>query len=207
MSKQAAFWELFLAYGVIEVTLWAPRPAQLYWWWASVAVIVALTLLHRRPLDEMGVGRKDLGPALVAIPIGAGVAALVLLWGWWNGSLQPLFGPTPVYQHVLGYSVWALAQQFILLSVFYHRVEVLLGDGGKAAAVTAVLFSAAHIPNPLLVPVTLVGGLACCELFRRRRNLYPLAAAHALIGLALAASVPDSIQRHMRVGLGYLTYR
>jgi hypothetical protein len=38
------------------------------------------------------------------------------------------------------------------------------------------------------------------------RNLYPLAVAHALIGLALAVSVPDSIQRHMRVGLGYLHY-
>ena len=107
---------------------------------------------------------------------------------------------------MLAYSVWALAQQFLLQAFFYRRVEVLAGNGLRAVAVTAILFAAAHIPNPLLVPVTLLGGLASCELFRRHRNLYPLAVAHALIGLALAVSVPDSIQRHMRVGLGYLHY-
>ena len=206
MSKRAAFLELLLAYSVIEVTLWTPRPAQLYWWWASVAVITVLTVLRRPSLDELGAGVKGLRPSLIAIPAGIGVAGLTLLWGHWNGSLQPLFGPTPVYGYILTYSVWALAQQFLLQSFFYRRVEVLFGNGLKAAAITAALFSAAHIPNPLLVPVTLVGGLASCELFRRRRNLYPLAVAHALIGLALAVAVPDSIQHHMRVGLGYLHY-
>ena len=207
MSKRAAFLELLLAYGVIEVTLWTPRPAQLYWWWASVAVIALLTALRRPSLEEMGAGLKGLRRSMIAIPAGMGIAWVTLLWGHWNGSLQPLFGPTPMYRHVFAYSVWALAQQFILQSFFYRRVEVLLGNGLKATAVTATLFAAAHIPNPLLVPVTLAAGLATCELFRRHRNLYPLALAHALLGLALAVAVPDSIQHHMRVGLGYLHYR
>lgn len=207
MSRRAALLELLLTYGVIEITLWTPPPAQLYWWWASVGVIAALTLAHLRPPSELGVGLRGMRPALIAIPVGALAAAGILLLGYWDDSLQPLFGPTPVYRHVLAYSTWALAQQFILQSFFYRRVEVLAGNGTRAVAVTAVLFAAAHIPNPLLVPVTLLGGLASCELFRRHRNLYPLAVAHALIGLALAVSVPDHIQRHMRVGLGYLLYR
>lgn len=206
MSKRAAFLELLAAYGVIEVTLWTPRPAQLYWWWASVAVIAVFTALRRRPLDELGLGLQGLRPTLPAIPAGVALAALILALGYWNGSLQPLFGPAHVYPHVLAYSLWALAQQFILQAFFYRRVEVLAGNGFRAVAVTAGLFAAAHIPNPLLVPVTLTGGLATCELFRRYRNLYPLAVAHALVGLALAVSVPDAIQRHMRVGLGYLHY-
>ena len=207
MSKQAAFLELLLAYGVIEVTLWTPRPAQLYWWWVSVAVIAVLTVLRRRPLEELGVGLKGLRRTMVAIPVGVASSSLILALGYWKGSLQPLFGPTPVYGHLFAYSVWALAQQFILQSFFYRRVEVLFGNGLKAALVTAALFSTAHIPNPLLVPVTLLGGLVSCELFRRHRNLYPLALAHALIGLALAVAVPDHIQHHMRVGLGYLHCR
>ena len=68
----------------------------------------------------------------------------------------------------------------------------------------ALLFSAAHIPNPWLVPATLLGGLVFCELFRRYRNLYPLGAAHALLGLAIAEALSVVLLRHMRVGIGYL---
>ena len=207
MSKRAAFLEILLAYGVIEVTLWTPRPAQSYWWWTSFAVIAVFTALRRCPLDELGIGLKGLRQAMVAIPVGVASAALILLLGHRNGSLQPIYGPRPVYGHVFAYSVWALGQQFLLQSFFYRRVEALLGNGLRAAVVTATLFAAAHLPSPLLVPVTLAGGLASCELFRRHRNLYPLALAHAMIGLALAVAVPDSIQHHMHVGLGYLDYR
>lgn len=207
MSKRAALFEMILVYGVIEVTLWTPRPAQLYWWWISVAMIVVLTALRHRPPDELGIGWNGFRQTMVAIPAGAASAALILLLGYWTGSLQPLFGPTPVYGHVIAYSIWALAQQFILQSVFYRRVEALAGNGLRAVAITAVIFAVAHIPNPLLVPVTLLGGAAACDLFRRHRNIYPLAVAHAGIGLALAVAVPDSFQHHMRVGLGYLHYR
>ena len=64
----------------------------------------------------------------------------------------------------------------------------------------------AHIPNPVLVPVTLAGGLILSELFRRNRTLYMLAVAHALVALSLAISVPEPVLHDMRVGLGYLTY-
>jgi hypothetical protein len=45
-----------------------------------------------------------------------------------------------------------------------------------------------------------------CEMFRRYRNIFPLGLVHAVLGLTIAASLPDSLLHHMRVGLGYLTY-
>jgi hypothetical protein len=62
------------------------------------------------------------------------------------------------------------------------------------------------LPNPVLAPVTFVGGWLLSELFRRYRTLVPLGIGHGLVGIAIALSVPDHIQHHMRVGLGYLRY-
>jgi len=69
------------------------------------------------------------------------------------------------------------------------------------------LFAAPHVPSPLLTGLSLIGGLLFCEMFRRYRNIFPLGLIHAAIGLTIAASLPDSLLHHMRVGLGYLLYR
>jgi len=45
-----------------------------------------------------------------------------------------------------------------------------------------------------------------CLLFRRYRNLYALGLAQGLLGLCFAVCVPDALNHHMRVGLGYLHY-
>jgi hypothetical protein len=49
--------------------------------------------------------------------------------------------------------------------------------------------------------------LAACFLFLHYRNLYPLAMAHAVLGITVAIAVPGPVVHNMRVGLGYLTYR
>ena len=69
-----------------------------------------------------------------------------------------------------------------------------------------MLFSFVHIPNPVLVPATLIGGMFFVEAFRRWRNIYPLGIAHAALGLSLAIAVPDSWMHHMRVGLSFLRF-
>jgi membrane protease YdiL (CAAX protease family) len=70
----------------------------------------------------------------------------------------------------------------------------------------AVIFAVAHLPSPILTPVTLIWGFAACLLFLRYRNLYPLAMAHAILGISIAITIPGPVDHNMRVGLGYLTY-
>ncbi len=115
-------------------------------------------------------------------------------------------GPTPLLRHVWGYLIWAVMQQFLLQIYFLLRLVRLLP--GKVAPVVAAagLFSLAHLPNPVLAPVTLVWGIAACFLFLRYRNIYALGLAHGILGLCVAVIVPDSIQHHMRVGIGYYRY-
>lgn len=101
------------------------------------------------------------------------------------------------------YLGWALGQEFILQSFFFVRLERILNSGRKAVWAASLLFIASHVPNPVLLIVAAVAGPLLCELFRRYRNIYPLAIAHALVGLALAAAIPDLIHHQMKVGMAY----
>ena len=102
------------------------------------------------------------------------------------------------------YALWALLQEFILQSVFFLRLESVVGSR-RAVWASSLLYALAHIPSPLLTILSFSGGLLFCECFRRWRNLYPLGIIHAALGLTIAASLPDKWLHHMRVGIGYLT--
>jgi hypothetical protein len=104
------------------------------------------------------------------------------------------------------YALWAAVQQFLLQCFFLSRLVRLLPGARSAAASAAIIFAIAHLPNPILTSVTLLWGFAACVVFLRYRNLYPLALAHAILGISIAISVPGPVVRNMRVGLGYLTY-
>ena len=118
-------------------------------------------------------------------------------------TLHVVLHPRAPALSVAAYTVWALLQEFILLNVFLYRFLRLLTNRRVAVAVTAVLFGVVHIPNPLLIAVTLIWGVVACVLFLRYRNLYVLALAHAIVGLTLAITVPDAIQHQLRVGISY----
>jgi membrane protease YdiL (CAAX protease family) len=93
-----------------------------------------------------------------------------------------------------------------LQSFFYVRMESLLGSR-RAVWGAALLFCLAHFPSTVLTLMSFIGGLLFCEMFRRYRNIFPLGLVHAALGLTIAASLPDRLLHHMRVGIGYLLYR
>ena len=97
-------------------------------------------------------------------------------------------------------------QQFLLQSYFLLRLLRLLP--GKIAPVIAAtgIFALAHLPNPILTPITFVWGVIACVLFLRYRNIYALGLAHGIMGLCVAVTVPSTLHHNMRVGLGYLRY-
>ncbi len=105
-----------------------------------------------------------------------------------------------------GYTIWSFVQQFLLQGYFLFRLLRLLSRPAWAVLAAAGIFAAAHLPNPILTPVTLVWGLVACIVFLRYRNVYPLAIAHAILGITIAITIPGPVVHNMRVGLGYLNY-
>jgi membrane protease YdiL (CAAX protease family) len=115
-------------------------------------------------------------------------------------------GPLMFIATYAAYAIWAFVQQFLLQCFFLARLRRILPNATFAAFVAAFIFAAAHLPNPILTPITLLWGFAACLLFLRYCNLYPLALAHAILGIAIAITIPGPAIHNMRVGLGYLTY-
>ena len=196
---------LAVAYGLIEAGVWTP--------WgrlntASIALatlwILYATLAGPFSPSQLGIASPPAkGSGWILLGGIAMAATLPLLSAVWrNNSGPPQLLP---FRQAMQYLIWALVQQFILQSFFYVRLEALLG-GRWAVLASAGLFASVHIPSPVLTVGSIVGGLFFCEMFRRYRNIFPLGLAHALLGLAMAASFSDAVLHHMRVGVGYLRF-
>lgn len=197
---------VLLLYGALEGALWTAGLPQLVFIVLTAGLATAWTMSDRRLLPELGFDPRAIRRGWWIVLMGASLGALALLAGWWWHTLRLPADQPSVYGSVLLYVIWALIQQFLMQSFFFLRLEQLLGSGRQAVIAAALLFAGAHIPNPVLVPVTLVGGLILSELFRRYRTLYLLAVAHALLALALSISVPETVLHNMRVGVGYICY-
>ena len=103
-----------------------------------------------------------------------------------------------------GYCFWALFQQYLLNGYFANRLEASFNTKYQylVAPMAGAMFAAAHVPNPLLMFVTLVCGVVAAAAYQRHRNLIFLAFAHALIGTMIWLAVPDSVSHGLRVGPG-----
>jgi Type II CAAX prenyl endopeptidase Rce1-like len=198
--------EVGVGYALILGTIWTARPLQRWLFWISAAwflSVSATALWRRRPLRL-----KPLAAGMAALTIVAAMLAaggLVALAGA-LGTLHELFGGKSPLIHACSYLVWAIVQQYIQQAFFFTRLEEVTQNGSLACFMAACMFGLAHLPNPVLTPVTFLGGWVLSELFRRHRSVVPLGISHGLVGIALALSVPDHIQHHMRVGLSYLRY-
>lgn len=198
--------ELTIGYGLILATIWTQNPAQRILYWVAFAWIALISILRRKETETHGLGLRGLLPSLWIVAAALALSTAAVLLARHLGTLHALYGPLPAIEHILEYALWALMQQFILQ--IYVLLRLLRLGLRRPAAITlaTVLFAIAHIPNPVLVPLTLVWGAISCLLFLRYRNLYALALAHGILGMCLAVTVPNSVMHHMRVGRGYLRY-
>jgi hypothetical protein len=204
-SEFVAWLEIFAAWALIEMTIWTSGKTQLHLFWISALFIIASTIAHRPSLRDIGLGQQGLRSSFWVIPGAIALAGAAVFLAWEEGTLHPLFGAISVATHSSGYFIWAVFQQFILQGYFFLRLEKLVSTRFAVFA-GAGLFCLVHIPNPVLVVVCLVAGWVACEIFRRNRNIYAIGIAHAILGLTIAITVPDHLQRHMRVGIGYYHY-
>jgi membrane protease YdiL (CAAX protease family) len=204
--KPAVWGEILLIFLLLELVFWTPRSL------AHTLLIIALVGcvlwfgFRGRSSRELGFAWPSRAGTWSILAIGCAVAAAIPLLVLASGHPVPANPEWPKFKNLWPYVVWALGQQFLLQSYFFLRFESLLGSR-SAVLVSTVLFAALHVPNVPLTAMTLLGGLFFTEMFRAYRSLYPLGIAHALMGIAIAYSFPDSLMHHMRVGLSYWQFR
>jgi len=204
--KRRDLLELSIGYALVLAVIWTPRPWQRLLYWAAAVFLAAVLWFAFEGWPAMGLRTANLARSIWIAGVALLMAAVAVLIAQRMHTLQPTAGLVPFIKRYWGYALWAFAQQVLLQAFFLPRLLRLMRRPGSAALAAAAIFSLAHLPSPILTVVTFIWGYAACLLFLRYRNLYPLALAHAIFGIAIAVTVPGPVVRNMRVGLGYLTY-
>jgi len=136
---------------------------------------------------------------LASLPFFVFLAAVAIFAGA-VGSPIARWSATSSGLHYLG---WATFQQYGLQGYFHHRLKQVISAPMLSSALSAGTFMSLHIPNPILMAFTLVGGFALSLVYTKRPNIFALGILHGVVGLLLANSIPRELLHNMRVGPGY----
>jgi len=192
--------EIVVVFLLILAAVWTPQGRlNAFFSLSAAACVLAFAACGPWGAREMGLSNPLAGTGKILL-IGALLCGAI----WFAGLGLRFAGPgyAVPWDRSWQYAIWAMVQQFILQSLFFIRLEPIVG-GRRATLWTGSLYALAHIPSPVLTLLSFLGGLLFCELFRRWRNLFPLGVIHAALGLTIANSLPDQWLHHMRVGIGY----
>ncbi len=203
----ATAFEVALIFTGILLYIWRWQHTHPLAWVGLLALILVSHVVHRDTLRGLGLAGADFRASAHLIwPLAILLYLPMLLYGFLHHRLV-LISPT-WYSLVtlLGYGSWCIIQQYLAQSYFNNRLLTVTRNPHVSSALVGVMFSAAHIPNVILMVATFIAGVVFAEVFARYRNIWPLALAQAVGGLLLAAISPDAVIHHMRVGPGYFFY-
>jgi membrane protease YdiL (CAAX protease family) len=173
-------------------------------WLAWPAWLLISFLVHRDTPKTLGFRADNLGAATLqaVIVFGTFLVGLIAIGIILHQPFMALLSHLSA-RDLAGYAVFSVLQQVTLNSLLTNRFLELLSSRPAAAICAGLIFSALHWPNPVLVPLTLIGGVTMAWMFARVRNLIPLAIGHVLLGVMVGVAFPTAWHHHLRVGPGY----
>ena len=193
---------------LVGVYIWRLQTASARSWWLLAAWMVVSAVARRDTPKTLGWRADNLGPATrKAIPFFAVASLGICGAGLFLGMLQRVPAHLIEPRRFVGYLSFCVLQQVALNSFLMNRLLGYFEQTWQAAALAGLLFAALHWPNPVLVPLTLVGGVAMAWLFGRERNILPLALGQAILGALVWWAFPLAWHHSMRVGPGYWAFR
>jgi hypothetical protein len=176
-------------------------------WWVMAVWLMLSVVLRRDTPRTLGWRGDNLWPAarrafLFFAPASVAICCTGLFWGMLQRAPVHLIEP----RRFGGYLAFCLLQQIALNSFLTNRLLGYFESLWPAAILSGALFGTLHWPNPVLVPLTLVGGIAMAWLFGRERNILPLALGQAILGALVWWAFPMAWHHSMRVGPGYRAF-
>ena len=175
--------EAFAFTVLIALYIWRWQGAGLRTWLIFPLWLALSFALHRDNPRTLGWRADNLKAATqLAVPVFLVFIGALVLAGLALGALHRLPAHLIEPRRFLGYFSFCLLQQVALQSLTMNRLLSALSNPKIAALVGGLFFAALHWPNPVLVPLTWIGGTAMCWLFSRRRNILPLVLGQAILG-------------------------
>ena len=208
MSPQTLRWLALLDVAgmplLIEWYIWRLQFTAPHTWIIFAAWLAASFLLHRDTPKTLGWRADNLWPATKqAAVVFAAMAAGLIVTGFVLGAPHHLPPNLASLDRLWSYFAFCILQQVALNSFLSNRMLLLVSNRWASSLLTGGIFAACHWPNPVLVPLTFIGGSVMAWLFARQRNILPLAVGQALLGSLAWWSFPVAWHHHLRVGPGY----
>ena len=203
-------WYLAEALGftaLVGMYIWRWQTASPRAWWILAAWLVLSGVLRRDTPKTLGWRGDNLwAAARKGAPFFVVASLAICGAGLFLGMLQRLPEHLIEPRRFAGYLAFCLLQQVGLNSFLTNRLLGYFPKAWAASVLAGVLFAALHWPNPVLVPLTLVGGVTMSWLFSQERNILPLAVGQAILGALVWWAFPLAWHHSMRVGPGYWTF-
>lgn len=186
--------------------MWRLQFTARWMWWIFVLWLIASFLAHRDTPRTLGWRADNLWSATKqALTIFSLMAVGLVLIGLALRASRHLPPNLISWARLWSYFAFCVLQQVALNSLVHNRMLSLVRREWSAAGLTGAVFAACHWPNPVLVPLTFLGGTAMAWMFGRVRNIIPLAIGQAVLGSLVWWAFPLAWHHHLRVGPGYYT--
>jgi len=207
-GRLATSLEVLSLFAAILLYIWRWQRTHPHVWIVLLAAVVASHFLHRETLAGLGLTLDGMRTnAALTLPLTVIVLIPLIVYGFAHGSLVVGWQGKGALGWFLDYGSWCVFQQYLLQSYFHNRLMSIFSNRHLSSLLVGVMFGAAHIPNPILMVATTLGGFMLAEMFARSRNIWPLALAQTVAGAVIAAVSPAALIHNMRVGPGYFNLR
>jgi len=193
--------------GYIGWYIWRLQATKPNAWVVFLVWLLVSIVWHGDTPKTLGWRADNLWPAIREGQfIFAAFVAAALLAGWWFGAFHGFPPHLIQMRHALNYAAFCLLQQVALNSYLTNRLLDAFEATMPACLAAGVVFAALHWPNPVLVPLTFIGGVTMSWLFAKERNVLPLAAGQGVVGTLVWWALPVAWHHGMRVGPGFYTF-
>jgi len=191
----------------VALYIWQLQAALFYSWIVFPVWLMASFLRNGDTFHSVGWHPGNLWSAtklsvIVLLPCIFAVVAVGLFLGGWHRSMDPVFFP----KRFFGYMSFCLVQQMGLNSMVTNRLLSGTQSVAYASLISGVLFALLHWPNPVLVPLTGIGGALMAWIFAKERNILILTVWQGILGTLVWWAFPLAWHHAMRVGPGFYNF-
>lgn len=199
--------EAFAFAAAVAWFIWRLQDVARYSWMVFPVWLTASFAVNKDTPQSLGWRADNLWNAtkhssLIFFPCAIAIAVTGLLLGGEHHSISHVLHP----RRCFGYMSFCLLQQVGLNSLVTNRLLAAVSSPVRVSLMAGALFALLHWPNPVLVPLTLIGGALMAWVFGKQRNILPLTLWQTILGSLVWWAFPIAWHHSMRVGPGFYQF-